>query len=122
MNAETYKHDLAEVAPGGRIRVDGVDVRRWAPDALRKQVGTVLQQTTLFSGTVRDNIAYGRPDASLDEVVAAAQAAQAHDFIMSFSDGYQTEVGERGVDRRKDDLEEPGGQDQRDQIEHAAEK
>ncbi len=82
---------------GGRIRIDGVDVRDWDPAALRSQIGVVLQQTTLFSGTIRQNIAYGRPDAPLDEVIAAAQAAQAHEFIMAMPDGYQSMVEERGA-------------------------
>jgi ATP-binding cassette subfamily B multidrug efflux pump len=61
------------------------------------QIGIVLQETNLFSGTIRDNIAFGRPDATDDEVIAAAKAAAAHDFIMSFPDGYATPVGERGT-------------------------
>ena len=64
---------------------------------LRRQIGIVLQETTLFSGTIRENIAFGRPDASDDDVMAAARAAQAHDFIMSFPEGYDTHVGERGT-------------------------
>jgi ATP-binding cassette subfamily B multidrug efflux pump len=82
---------------GGRIRIDGVDVRDWDPAALRSQIGVVLQQTTLFSGTIRQNIAYGRPDAPLDEVIAAAKAAQAHEFIMAMPEGYQSIVEERGA-------------------------
>ena len=81
----------------GRILIDGVDVRQWAPKALRERIGVVLQQTTLFTGTVRENIAFGRPDASLEKVIAAAQAAQAHDFIMALPDGYESLVEERGV-------------------------
>lgn len=81
----------------GRILIDGVDVRQWAPKSLRERIGVVLQQTTLFTGTVRENIAFGRPDASLEEVTAAAQAAQAHDFIMALPDGYESQVEERGV-------------------------
>jgi ATP-binding cassette, subfamily B, multidrug efflux pump len=81
----------------GRVTIDGTDVRDVTIESLRDQIGIVLQDTTLFSGTIRDNIAYGRPDAGDDEVVAAAQAAQAHDFITSFPDGYATIVGERGV-------------------------
>ncbi|MGI8914252.1 MAG: ATP-binding cassette domain-containing protein, partial [Chloroflexota bacterium] len=65
-------------------------------ESLRAQIGIVLQETTLFSGTIRDNIAYGRSDATLDEVVAVAQAAAAHDFIMECPAGYETPVGERG--------------------------
>jgi ATP-binding cassette, subfamily B, multidrug efflux pump len=81
----------------GRITVDGHDLRDIKVDSLRKQIGIVLQETTLFSGTVRDNIAFGRPDASDEDVRAAAKAAQAHDFIMSFPEGYNTHVGERGT-------------------------
>jgi ATP-binding cassette subfamily B protein len=66
-------------------------------DSLRSQIGIVLQETNLFSGTIRDNIAFGRPDATMDEVIAAAQAAAAHDFILEFPDGYDTNVGERGT-------------------------
>ncbi|MHB0876119.1 MAG: ABC transporter ATP-binding protein [Anaerolineae bacterium] len=80
----------------GQILVDGVDLRQIAVKSLRRQVGIVLQTPLLFTGTVRENIAYGRPDASTDDVVRAAKIAQAHDFIMSFPDGYDTFVGERG--------------------------
>jgi ATP-binding cassette, subfamily B, multidrug efflux pump len=80
----------------GRLLVDGHDVREVTVESLRDQIGIVLQETTLFSGTIRDNIAYGRPDAGLDEVVAVARAAAAHQFIMSFPLGYETPVGERG--------------------------
>ncbi len=81
----------------GRVLIDGQDVRDVTLDSLRSQIGIVLQETTLFSGTIRSNIAYGRPNASADEIVAAAKAAQAHDFILEQPDGYATEVGERGV-------------------------
>jgi ATP-binding cassette subfamily B multidrug efflux pump len=77
--------------------VDGYDVRDVRLDSLRSQIGIVLQDTTLFSGTIRDNIAFGRPDASMDEIIAVAKAAAAHDFIMSFPQGYDTPVGERGA-------------------------
>jgi len=90
----------------GRIVIDGVDVRDWAPEALRSSIGLVPQTTTLFSGTVRENIAYGRPDASLNDVMAAARAAQAHDFIMSMPDGYDSIVEARGANLS-------GGQKQR---------
>ncbi|HTD80208.1 MAG TPA: ABC transporter ATP-binding protein, partial [Chloroflexota bacterium] len=83
-------------ASEGHVRVDGHDVRDVTLESLRAQIGIVLQETTLFSGTIRANIAYGRPDASLDEVVAAARAAAAHDFIVDFPLGYETPVGERG--------------------------
>ncbi len=81
----------------GRVLIDGRDVRDVTIESLRAQIGIVLQDTTLFSGSVRDNIAFGRPHARLDEVVAAAEAAAAHEFIMSFPEGYDTPVGERGA-------------------------
>jgi ATP-binding cassette subfamily B protein len=84
-------------ASEGQILIDGHDVRNVTLDSLRSQIGIVLQETNLFSGTIRDNIAFGRPDATMDEVIAVAQAAAAHDFIMSFPDGYETDVGERGT-------------------------
>ncbi|MHB0857798.1 MAG: ABC transporter ATP-binding protein [Anaerolineae bacterium] len=81
----------------GRITVDGYDVRDVRLESLRSQIGIVLQETTLFEGTVRENIAFGRPDASDEDIQAAAIAAEAHDFIMAFHEGYSTRVGERGV-------------------------
>jgi ATP-binding cassette subfamily B multidrug efflux pump len=81
----------------GQVTVDGYDVHDVTLDSLRQQIGVVLQETTLFSGTIRENIAFGRPDASLDEIIAAAQAAEAHDFIVGFPQAYDTPVGERGV-------------------------
>jgi ATP-binding cassette subfamily B multidrug efflux pump len=81
----------------GRITIDGYDLRQVKLDSLRAQIGIVLQETTLFSGTIRDNIAFGKTDASMDEIEAAARAAAAHDFIMSFPQGYDTPVGERGT-------------------------
>jgi len=81
----------------GRITIDGHDVRDVTLDSLRQQIGIVLQETTLFSGSIRENIAFGRPEAPLEEIIAAAKAAEAHDFIMSFPEGYDTPVGERGV-------------------------
>jgi ATP-binding cassette subfamily B protein len=81
----------------GRVTIDGYDVRQVTLDSLRSQIGIVLQETTLFSGTIRENIAYGRPQAGMEEVVAAAQAAQAHEFISALPQGYDTLVGERGV-------------------------
>ncbi len=81
----------------GRVTIDGVDARDVTLDSLRSQIGIVLQETTLFTGTIRENIAYGRPGATMEEIAAAAHAAEAHDFIMEFADGYDTEVGERGV-------------------------
>jgi ATP-binding cassette subfamily B protein len=82
---------------GGAVLVDGVDVRQVDLRALRSQIGLVLQTSLLFSTTIRENIAYGRVGASEAEVVAAARAARAHDFIESFPEGYATVVGERGV-------------------------
>ena len=81
----------------GRVLVDGVDVREMDLVGLRKQIGIVLQTSLLFSDTIKANIAYGRPEAALDEVLAAAKAAQAHEFIEGFTNGYDTIVGERGV-------------------------
>jgi ATP-binding cassette subfamily B protein len=81
----------------GRVLIDGYDVRAVELASLRRQIGIVLQTSLLFSTTIRENIAYGRPDASMEEIIAAAEAAQAHDFITSFPEGYETLVGERGV-------------------------
>lgn len=81
----------------GRITIDGHDLRDVKLESLRAQIGVVLQETTLFSGSIRDNIAFGKPDASDEEIMAAAQAAAAHDFIMAFPEGYATPVGERGT-------------------------
>ncbi|HEY7908507.1 MAG TPA: ABC transporter ATP-binding protein [Thermomicrobiales bacterium] len=82
---------------GGAVTVDGHDVRRVTLASLRGQIGIVLQETLLFSGTVRDNIAYGKPDATQGAIEAAARAAQAEGFIQALPDGYETIVGERGV-------------------------
>lgn len=81
----------------GRLLIDGYDVRDLDLDTLRQQIGVVLQESLLFSTTIRENIAFGRPDASEEEIVAAARAANAHGFIMEFPEGYDTVVGERGV-------------------------
>ena len=81
----------------GRITIDGHDLRDVTLDSLRSQIGIVLQETTLFSGTIRENIAFGKPEATLEEIQAAAKSAAAHDFIMSFPEGYDTHVGERGT-------------------------
>jgi subfamily B ATP-binding cassette protein MsbA len=81
----------------GSIRVDGLDLRRVRLASLRRQIGIVLQEAVLFHMTVRENIAYGRPDSGLGEVIAAAEAAQAHDFVSRLPEGYGTVVGERGV-------------------------
>jgi len=80
----------------GSITIDGYDLRNVTLDTLRSQIGIVLQETTLFSGTIRENIAFGKPDATLEEIQNAAKAAAAHDFILAFPDGYDTHVGERG--------------------------
>ncbi|MGQ0600462.1 MAG: ABC transporter ATP-binding protein [Anaerolineales bacterium] len=84
-------------ATTGRVLIDGHDVRGVALKSLRDQIGLVLQTSLLFSATLRENIAYGRPDADEDAVIAAAKAARAHDFILGFPEGYDTVVGERGV-------------------------
>ena len=81
----------------GRITIDGHDIREVTLSSLRDQIGIVLQETTLFATTIRENIAFGTPDATEGEIMAAAQAAQAHEFIMATPDGYDTLVGERGV-------------------------
>jgi len=81
----------------GYITVDGYDLRQVTLASLRQQVAVVLQDTFLFNTTVRENLLYGKPDATEEELIAAAKAAYAHDFIMSLPDGYDTEIGERGV-------------------------
>jgi subfamily B ATP-binding cassette protein MsbA len=81
----------------GTVRVDGCDVRSYTLASLRSQIALVLQETILFYGTVRENIAYGRPEATLDEIIAAAKTANAHEFIVALPDGYDTLIGERGV-------------------------
>ena len=86
-------YDVSE----GQVLVDGLDIRQLDLVALRRQIGIVLQTSLLFSASIRENIAYGRPDATLDEIVAAARAAQADDFIRALPKGYDTVVGERGV-------------------------
>jgi ATP-binding cassette subfamily B protein len=82
----------------GSVRIDGHDVRDLTLPSLRHHVGVVLDEPFLFSSSVRDNIAYGRPDAPMDEVVAAAKAANAHEFIVQLADGYDSIIGERGYD------------------------
>ncbi|MCC6457064.1 MAG: ABC transporter ATP-binding protein [Caldilineaceae bacterium] len=81
----------------GRVLIDGYDLRQIQLQTLRDQVGIVLQETTLFAATMEENIAFGRPDATHEDVVEAAKAAQAHDFILRMPEGYATGVGERGV-------------------------
>ena len=82
---------------GGRITLDGYDIRDLTFRALRQHIGLVAQETFLFAASIRENISYGRPDATEEGIIAAAKAAQAHDFIMQIPDGYETHVGERGV-------------------------
>ena len=96
----------------GRVLIDGMDIRQIQQDSLLAQIGIVPQETILFSGTVRDNIRYGNPQASDEAVIAAAKAAQAHDFIMELSHGYDTHVEERGANFS-------GGQKQRIAIARA---
>jgi ATP-binding cassette subfamily B protein len=81
----------------GAIFIDGLDIRSVASKSLRDQIGVVLQDPFLFNGTVAENIGYGKPEASLEEIVAAAKAANAHGFILETVDGYDTILGERGV-------------------------
>jgi ATP-binding cassette subfamily B protein len=81
----------------GQILLDGRDIRELKMDSLRQQISIVLQDVFLFYGTVRENILFGRPDATEIEIIAAAQAANAHDFILDLPDGYDTMIGERGV-------------------------
>ena len=99
-------------ASSGSISIDGIDVRSLNEDSLLASVGIVPQETILFSGTVRDNIRYGRPDATEEEVIAAARAAQAHDFILALPQGYDSHVEERGSNLS-------GGQKQRIAIARA---
>ena len=80
----------------GCITIDGTDIQTVSLNSLRSQIGMVLQETTLFAASIRENIAFGKPEATQPEIEAAAQAAQAHDFIMQMPDGYDTAVGERG--------------------------
>ena len=98
-------YDVSE----GQILVDGIDVRDYKIKELRQRVAVVLQETILFSGTIRDNILWGKPDATEEEIIAAAKAAQAHDFIMKLPKQYDTELGQRGVNVS-------GGQKQRISI------
>lgn len=96
----------------GQILIDGRDIKDYSIECLRKNIGIVLQESFLFSSSIRDNIAYGNPDASLDEIIAAAKRAQAHDFIMELPKGYDTLLGERGMGLS-------GGQKQRISIARA---
>ena len=93
-------------ATEGAVKVGGVDVKDYRQKTLRDQVAMVLQKNVLFSGTIRENLRWGNPDATDEEIVAACKAAQAHDFIMEFPNGYDTELGQGG-------LNVSGGQKQR---------
>lgn len=86
-------YDVSE----GSISIDGIDIRDVTQKSLRKAIGVVQQDIYMFWGTVRDNIAYGKPGASEEEIIQAAKLANIHDFIMSLDDGYDTMVGERGT-------------------------
>jgi ATP-binding cassette subfamily B multidrug efflux pump len=99
-------------ADDGRITIDGTDIQQWDLHTLRQKIGVVLQQTTLFTGTVGENIAFGRPEASMSEIVSAAKAAQAHDFILRMPEGYDSPIVERGANLS-------GGQKQRIAIARA---
>lgn len=93
-------------ATSGRILIDGINVKDYNLDELHSKIGMVLQKNELFSGTIIENLRWGKPDATDDEIVQAAKAAEAHDFIMSFSDGYNTKLGRGGINLS-------GGQKQR---------
>ena len=82
---------------GGSIKIDGHDVRDFNRSELREMFGMVLQDTWLFHGTISDNIRYGKPDATREEVIEAAKNANAHEFIMSLPNGYETDIGQRGI-------------------------
>ncbi|WAM31786.1 ABC transporter ATP-binding protein [Caldicellulosiruptor naganoensis] len=99
-------------ATEGEVLIDGINVKDYDVTVLRKSISMVLQDTVLFTGTIKDNIAWGNEDASMEEIIEAAKVAQAHDFIMSFEKGYDTEVSERGVNLS-------GGQKQRISIARA---
>ncbi len=99
-------------ATAGAVLVDGVDVRDYPLETLRQEIGVVLQKNTLFSGTIRDNLRWGNPDATQAELETACRAAQAHDFILDFPDGYDTLLGQGGVNLS-------GGQKQRLSIARA---
>ncbi len=81
----------------GCIAIDGLNIKNYRRESLRREIGVVLQNSVLFGTTIRENIAYGKPDASLEEIVAAAKAANAHDFILELENGYDTIIGERGA-------------------------
>jgi ATP-binding cassette subfamily B protein len=80
----------------GEIRIDGINVRDYQRESLRQQIGIVMQESIMFGASVKENIAYGKVDATLDEIIRAAKAANAHEFISKLEDGYDTVIGERG--------------------------
>ena len=82
---------------GGNIKIDGMDIRKIKLDDLRNNIGIVQQDVYLFAGTIMENIRYGNPDATDEDVIRAARRANAHEFIMSFPDGYDTDIGQRGA-------------------------
>jgi ATP-binding cassette subfamily B protein len=96
----------------GRVLIDGIDIRQIGLDHLRSQIGVVLQEAILFTGTIRENIAFGKPEATQEEIEQAAEAAQAHSFITGMPDGYETIIGQRGINLS-------GGQKQRISIARA---
>ena len=96
----------------GSVTIDGTDIRNYSLESLRSKIGIVAQDVFLFGGTIKDNIAYGNLDASMEEIIEAAKAANIHDFVMTLENGYDTEVGERGVKLS-------GGQKQRVSIARA---
>ncbi|MEE0867136.1 MAG: ABC transporter ATP-binding protein, partial [Clostridia bacterium] len=92
-NIITRLYDVNE----GEVLIDGVNVKDIKLDSLHSQIGMVLQETFLFSGTIAENIAYAKPNSSMEEIISAAKRAYAHEFIMDLPDGYQTEIGQRGI-------------------------
>ena len=99
----------------GEIDIDGMDIRKMTQKSLRRNIGIVQQDVYLFAGTVKDNIRYGKPDSTDEEIIAAAKNANAHEFIMQLPDGYNTDIGQRGVKLS-------GGQKQRLSIARALTK
>ena len=96
-NSVEIEGELFPIIKPGRVRVDGIDVRQLRIDKLRMSIGMVHQDPFLFSASIRENIAFGRPEASIEEVEAAAKAAMIHDFVLTLDDGYDSVIGERGV-------------------------
>jgi ABC-type multidrug transport system fused ATPase/permease subunit len=92
-----HRRLAAQHPQSGIIKIDGVDIQQFKLHGLRSQIGFVLQETVLFLGTVRDNIAFGRPEATLDEIIEAAKLANADEFITRMPHGYDSMIGERGL-------------------------